>query len=237
MIKIKKCRRTRGGRKEPLTFKRKTYPGSSDEWVTGREFYHQKWTLMIFSSSWNFPELDWLFVREAVFSFFANCGEGEKTEAGNWKQLYQTAGGIWNTSPILVNVVPGIFQSVLFGLWDKIGKGAWPHMVREACLCICGRSLEAGSCFCPFDHYSEIQKHWISCLKGDNENVILVMKRWVIINQSLASWTENSKGCRLRHVPCYLMWRASFPMVPWITGGLHLSPLLGSSAVICSWLC
>lgn len=113
MIKIKKCRRTRGGRKEPLTFKRKTYPGSSDEWVTGREFYHQKWTLMIFSSSWNFPELDWLFVREAVFSFFANCGEGEKTEAGNWKQLYQAAGGIWNTAPILVNVVPGIFQSVL----------------------------------------------------------------------------------------------------------------------------
>lgn len=125
MIKIKKCRCTRGGRKEPLTFKRKTYPGSSDEWVTGREFYYQKWTLMIFSSSWNFPELDWLFVREAVFSFFAKCGEGEKTEAGNWKQLYQTAGGIWNTSPILVNVVPGIFQSVL-GFGTKLGRVLGP---------------------------------------------------------------------------------------------------------------
>lgn len=127
MIEIKKCRHTQGGRKEPpTTFKRKTYPGSSDEWVTGREFYHQKWTLMIFSSSWNFPELDWLSVREAVFSFFAKCGEGEKTEAGNWKQLYQTAGGIWNTSPILVNVVPGIFQLVL-GFGKKLGRCLAPY--------------------------------------------------------------------------------------------------------------
>lgn len=37
------------------------------------------------------------------------------------------------------------------------------------------------------------------------------------INQLLASWTENFKGYRLGHVSCYLMWRASFPMVPWIT--------------------
>lgn len=124
LTRIKKCGHTPGGRKEPPTFKRKTYPGSSDEWVTGREFYHQKWTLMIFSSSWNFPELDWLSVREAVFFFFAKCGEGEKTEAGNWKQLYHTAGGIWNTSPILVNVVPGIFQLVL-GFGTKLGPTWW----------------------------------------------------------------------------------------------------------------
>lgn len=40
---------------------------------------------MIFSSSWNFPKPDQLFIREAVFSFFSKCGEGEKTEAETWK--------------------------------------------------------------------------------------------------------------------------------------------------------
>lgn len=34
---------------------------------------------MIFSCSWNFPKPDRLFVREAEFSFFSECGAGEKT--------------------------------------------------------------------------------------------------------------------------------------------------------------
>lgn len=40
---------------------------------------------MIFSSSWNFPEPDQLFVREAVFSFFSEGGKGENTEAEKGK--------------------------------------------------------------------------------------------------------------------------------------------------------
>lgn len=104
---------------------------------------------MIFSSSWNFPELDRLFVREAVFSFFAKCGEGEKTEAGKWNQLTKTAGGIGSTSSILVNVVLGIFQIVL-GLKANLERVLCP-MVREACLCIYIRSPEVAFIL-TFDH-------------------------------------------------------------------------------------
>lgn len=66
---------------------------------------------MIFSSSWNFPKPDQLFIREAVFSFFSECGEGEKTEAEMWKWLIQTTGEIWTVAGILGKAVPGIFHS------------------------------------------------------------------------------------------------------------------------------
>lgn len=53
--------------------------------VLADDFIVRNETLMIFSSSWNFPRPDGLFMRETVFSFSSECGEGEKTEAGAWK--------------------------------------------------------------------------------------------------------------------------------------------------------
>lgn len=96
-------------------------------------FYCQEWTRVIFSSSWNFPKPDQVFMREAVFSFFSECGEGKKKNRDrNVEVAYPNHRRNLNRIRHFMWMLFLEFSTASLGLFEEIGKWALNSDLRPA---------------------------------------------------------------------------------------------------------